>query len=66
MNKETDRKLKIENLERCLNCSLFAGCLEPKKEDIADCDHFSELSSAKQVLIIALAEYSEFKDRCAR
>lgn len=57
MDKELERKLKIENLTRCMNCFAFVTCKEPYKENVADCDHFVEIQSRKQVIVIGLAEW---------
>jgi hypothetical protein len=58
MNEEVDKKLRIENLTRCLNCSVFVTCKEPYKENAAECDHFEEIQSQKQVVVIGLAEWA--------
>jgi hypothetical protein len=65
MGKELQRKLKIENLTGCMNCSVFVTCKEPFKEDIVDCNHFSELPDEKQVVVVGLYEWSRGKqDEC--
>jgi hypothetical protein len=51
-----EKKLKILNLTRCLNCSLFISCLEQLKEDIAECERFDELPDKMQVIITKLVE----------
>lgn len=51
-----ERKLKILNLNRCMNCSAFVSCVEPLKEDIADCDHFDELPDEEQVGVVTLGK----------
>jgi hypothetical protein len=65
MNEGFQRKLKIENLTRCFNCSMFVTCEEPFKEDIVDCDHFSEIPTQKQVIVAKLIEWTGGKvDEC--
>jgi hypothetical protein len=61
MDEEVDRKLRIENLTRCMNCSGFVTCREPFKEDVVDCDHFSELPDEKQVVVVGLCEWARGK-----
>ena len=55
-------KLKVENFTRCLNYPLFTGCSETEKENLVDCERFSELEPKKQVVIIALEECCQFND----
>ena len=61
MNKGLQRKLKIENLTRCMNCSVFMACREPLKEDVVDCDHFVEIPDKEQVIVIGLCEWTKGK-----
>jgi hypothetical protein len=58
LNKKVERKMKIENLERCMNCLGFEICKERMKEDVVDCDHFEELSDNEQVVVVNLNEWS--------
>lgn len=57
LDENIEKKLKIENLTRCCSCKLFQKCKEPFKEDIVDCDHFSELPENEQIVIVRLAEF---------
>ena len=62
-NKNVDKiekKLKIENIERCLNCKLFSSCTE-MKEEIVVCSRFKELPIRRQLIVVSLAEYSKLK-----
>lgn len=53
----TEKKLRIENLTRCCSCALFQkNCKEPFKENIVECDHFSELPENEQFVIVRLSE----------
>jgi hypothetical protein len=56
MKEETTRKLKIENLTRCMNCSGFVACCELRKEDIVDCQNFKEVGLENQVTLVNLKE----------
>jgi hypothetical protein len=51
-----ERKLKILNLNRCLNCAAFSSCEESLKEDVAECELFDELPDKNQVIITKLVE----------
>ena len=65
MSHGPQRKLKIENLTRCMNCSVFVTCKESFKENVVDCDHFSEIPTQKQVLVVKLVEWAGGKqDAC--
>lgn len=57
-DEKVERKMKIENLERCMNCVGFEDCKEKMKEDIVDCDHFEELDEEDQVVVVNLNEWS--------
>jgi hypothetical protein len=57
MSEGLQRKLKIENLTRCMNCSVFVTCKEPFKEDIVDCSHFQELPDEKQVVVVGFCKW---------
>ena len=59
MNEGIERKLRIENLTRCMNCSVFVTCAEPFKENVADCDHFLELPDSEQVVVVKLNEWAK-------
>ncbi len=39
---ELQKKIRIQNIERCINCALFNLCVEVSKEDIVDCEKFEE------------------------
>jgi hypothetical protein len=56
MNKETERKLQIENLTRCMNCSRFGTCSEKEKENIVDCLHYREVGVQSRVFVGSLKE----------
>jgi hypothetical protein len=60
-NERLARKLRAENLERCLNCSHFADCSE-NMVDIVVCERFDELKVDDQVIIVGLVDYSRLKD----
>jgi hypothetical protein len=65
MSKGLQRKLKIENVTRCFNCSVFVTCEEPFKEDVVDCDHFVEITEVRQVVVVKLVEWTRGKqDEC--
>lgn len=59
MDEEVERKLRIENLTRCMNCSAFVTCKESYKENVIDCDHFVEIGEEKQVVVIRLVEWAK-------
>jgi|APFre7841882793_1041355.scaffolds.fasta_scaffold142408_1 hypothetical protein len=48
LNKKVEIKMKIENLERCMNCLGFENCEEEMKEDVVDCDHFEEIQDGEE------------------
>jgi hypothetical protein len=56
MNKETDRKLRMENLTRCMNCLTFSVCNEERKEDVVCCAHYREVEAESQVVVMLLTE----------
>jgi hypothetical protein len=56
--KDFMRKLKIENLTRCLNCSRFPRCGESFKENVVECERVRELPTEKQVVVVKLSEWS--------
>jgi hypothetical protein len=60
LDKRLARKLRVENLERCLNCSHFADCSE-NMVDIVICERFDELEVEDQVIVVGLIEYSNLK-----
>jgi hypothetical protein len=60
-NEKSERKMKFEHLEKCMNCKLFLGCSQGKKEDTEDCGKFKEQNSDRQVVIIDLKEYMKLK-----
>lgn len=63
ISKELDRKLKIENIERCMNCSVFVSCEEPFKENVVDCSHhFQELPESEQLVVIKLTKWCQKHD----
>ena len=55
-----ERKLKIENLERCLNCKSFLKCTL-LKEEVSICSSFEEIPLKKQLIIVNLKAYSRLK-----
>ena len=57
-----EKKLKLENLIRCINCALFCQC-GLQKEEIVVCDKFREINVKKQLIIVSLDEYAELKSR---
>jgi hypothetical protein len=61
MDKEIERKLRIENLTRCMNCAAFVTCKECEKENVVDCDHFVEILEKEQVVVVRLDEWSRGK-----
>ena len=52
-----EKKLKLENLTRCMNCELFCRCKLVKEEMIV-CSKFSEINDDKQVVIVPLKEWA--------
>ncbi len=60
MNIKLERKLRIENLVRCMNCLSFTTCSEPFKENMADCgEKFLEMPADEQVSVIPLGGQKE-------
>lgn len=63
--REFDRKLKIENLTRCMNCSRFVTCEETFKENVLECERVREIPAQKQVVVVELIERTRRKsDEC--
>ena len=59
-NIELQRKLKIENLTKCMNCRTFMSCKEPFKENVVDCGHhFLEEAESEQVVVVKLKEWAK-------
>jgi len=58
---KVEKKLKLENIERCLNCKLFSDCPETKEEVIV-CSKFKEIPVKQQLVIVKLSDYSKLKD----
>ena len=64
MNKErfklikVEKKLKIENIERCLNCKLFIEC-EERKEEVVVCNRFKETPAKDQLVVVRLSLYGK-------
>jgi hypothetical protein len=56
MNK-IEKKLKMENIERCLNCKLFCRC-KLQKEEMVICYDYSEVSDDEQVVVVPLKEWA--------
>ena len=57
-SRELSRKLKIENLEKCMNCLIFVTCREPFKEDLVDCGHhLLEEPESEQIVVVKLSEW---------
>ncbi len=56
-----EKKLKIENIERCLNCKSFLRCKE-RKEDVVVCEHYKEVPVKQQLVIVKLSEYEKLHD----
>jgi hypothetical protein len=54
MSKRVDKKLKIENLTRCMNCNRFVTCSEKEKENIVDCLRYREVGRGNQVVAVRL------------
>ena len=59
---KVEKKLKLENLTRCINCALFCQC-ELRKEEMIVCDRFKEINTKKQLIIVSLEEWAELKSR---
>jgi hypothetical protein len=53
---ELERKLKIEHLERCMNCKTFVHCVLVKDE-IVCCAKYQEVDEREQVVVIDLEHY---------
>jgi hypothetical protein len=54
--KELERKLKLERVEVCLNCTLFTDC-----EQIGlfeECEEFVEVDSKQAMVIVRLGKYA--------
>jgi hypothetical protein len=64
MKNNLERKLRIENLTRCMNCEAFVTCKECEKENLAECDHYREIAARKQVVLVSLTEWSKGPGRC--
>ena len=59
--KDVERKLKIERVQVCLNCTRFTDC-----EDIGrfeECEDFLEVENEKAMVIISLDEYAKLELR---
>ena len=57
MKIDVDRKLRIENLTRCMNCLAFVTCVECNKENVVECDHYREIVPRKQVLVMLVGDW---------
>jgi hypothetical protein len=57
MKEETRRKLRIENLTRCMNCLAFSVCTEKGKENIVCCRHYREIGVESQVVAVPFIEW---------
>jgi hypothetical protein len=53
-NEKLQGKLRLENLERCLNCNRFALCHMSNKEDIVECILFGEVETNLRKIIVDL------------
>lgn len=53
---EVRKKLKIENLERCMNCKLFVNC-PLVKDEVVCCTNYREVDEREQVIVIGLEHY---------
>jgi hypothetical protein len=56
MKEETRRKLRIENLTRCMNCLAFSVCNEERKDEVVCCEHYREIKAESQVVVVLLTE----------
>jgi hypothetical protein len=67
MKLDVQRKLGIENLTRCMNCSYgfsaFTTCNEPYKERVVECDHFLEVPVVEQIVVVRLDQWYERNER---
>jgi hypothetical protein len=55
MHEDVERKLKIENLTRCVNCLRFVACSEPRKKTLwTVC--VSKKSVLKKVTVLSFKE----------
>ena len=63
---DLERKLRIENLTRCMNCEAFVTCGECEKENVVECSHYREIPPRKQVVVVGLSEWckDELERRC--
>jgi len=53
---ELERKLKIERIERCMNCKTFTHC-SLVKDEIVCCARYQEVDEREQVVVIGLEHY---------
>jgi hypothetical protein len=53
---EVKRKLRVENLERCMNCRQFTHC-PLIKDEIVCCAKYQEVDEKEQVVVINLKHY---------
>jgi hypothetical protein len=51
-------KMKISNIERCLNCELFSDCPH-QKEEMITCEKFSQLPIGKQLIVVSLEQFGK-------
>jgi hypothetical protein len=58
-SKELQRKLKVERVEVCLNCTLFTDCNNIGQ--FVECEEFVEVDSEKAMVIVRLDEYSKLE-----
>jgi hypothetical protein len=55
-DKELERKLKLERVEVCLNCTLFTDCKNIGR--LVECEEFVEIEVEKTMVIVRLDAYS--------
>jgi hypothetical protein len=56
-DKALEKKLKIERIEVCLNCTLFTDCEQIGR--LEECADFWEVDSEKAMVIVRLDECSK-------
>ena len=60
MNEKSERKLKRERVEACLNCKKFEQCDSIGK--FVECVEYSEVDAKSQVVVTSLTAYRRLKD----
>jgi hypothetical protein len=60
-DKELERKLKIERVEVCVNCTLFVDC--KNIGSLVECEEFVEVDREKVMVIVGVDGYAKLQSR---